>query len=452
MHVVRHVALSLTLAALLARPAAADLQSDLLAAAGPLQAAVADAGPLVADGRAPEVNAKLLAVFPEPTRTPAQALVLGDMLFHQNPAASYALHRQAALGLPAEPDPQLEWALEQHRAGQWSAAAASYAKYTAAHPRFGPAWGMAAECLLRTGHDREAVAAWAKSEAGEGSLETLESWVCDVHTHDAPDLDRAALVTKVRAGDAAAAVSLVALDCDLPRDWWNAGPDVEFLDRDLAVLKATRFADPAPVIAAECAARCGRIVANGRGDAAGVLARAGFLLDPKATLPPDGRLLSTMLAAVETTHALTAERARDRFGPAVLARATATRDAATYNAAAHLYVGTPRLADIDQQAWDATGDARFAASRLVGLDAAGKLSGPDDPLLVRAAKQFPDDAVIARLVLVQAHKAGRPLRPALVAAILAEYTHFAPGRSLLGAGRPSAAALRGYFALLAQQP
>ncbi len=430
--------------------ARADIQDDMQAAAGPVEKIISAAGPMLAEGRGAEVNAQLLAVFPEKTRTPVQALLVANVLFRQDSKDSYALHKFAAAALPNEPDAQLEWALEQHRAGEFAAAIATYAIVIKANPTYGPPLGMQAECLLRTGRTREAADAWMKSEQGSGSLEDLESWVCEVHSGALPDQARGPLYAQAKAANSDAAVKLIILDCAFERDWWNIGPNAGYLAKDIDLLKQTTFAptDADRIRAALCAADCGIILANGDGDAGAVLRRDGFLLDDKSTLPTDGQLLSTMLGAAESTNAITTAQARDRLGPAVLSQAKATKDPETFNVAANLYLRTDKIEDIDQLGWDATGDPRFAASLLVSLLADKKLT-LDDPRLTKAAKQFPNDAVIAGIVLSLTRDAGKPTEAALVNAIEAEYSHFSNPGGLQD--RPSAARLRSYFAELSKE-
>jgi hypothetical protein len=125
---------------------------------------------------------------------------------------------------------------------------------------------------------------------------------------------------------------------------------------------------------------------------------------------------------------------RAKWGEKILAQAKATRDAATFNAVAHLYLGTDKLPEIDQLGWEATGDERFAASLLVGLAGKGNLK-LDDPRLVRATKQFPENSEIARIVVMLTRQAGKPLKPALVNGIKAEYSHFSLGSPTLRAAQ-----------------
>lgn len=425
----------------------AGIGEEMQQASEALQPVMRDAPAMLAEGRVDEIDHKILATFPEESRTPVQALVLANVLFKHDPQTSYALHKRAAGELPDEADAQLEWAMEQHRAGQYAGAAESYARFAKSHPDFGPALGLWSECLIRTGRTAQSVETWDRSEKGSGSLEQFESWVCDVHTHGVPDRERAALIPKVGSGDVAAAERLVALDCDFARDWWNRGPQAKYLTKDLEIIRRARFADPKRVDQVECAAECGIIQADGAGDVKAVLRRHGLLFDERGTLPAGGRLISPMLSAALSSEAISKDEARAKWGPSIIALAKTTGEAEAFNAAAHLYVGTDRLAEIDQLGWDATGDPRFAASLLVGLSEKGLAL--NDPRLVKAQKQFPENAEIARIVVILTKRAGKPLQPALINAIKAEYSHFSAGGLLMA--RPKASALRAYFAELAKE-
>lgn len=444
----RHIFLSIVLLVLcFSLRARADLQSEMVESAGKLQPILQNSAAQLAEGKVEEIDQQILATFPEKSRTPAQALILGNVLYKQDPRISYALHKQAAEKLPDEPMAQLEWAMEQHRAGEYAGAIESYEKFLKVQPQFAPALGMVAECYIRTGKIREAADAWMRSESGNGSIEELESWVCEVHTHAQPDQERAGYYTKAQADDIAAAEKLVALDCNFPVDWWNDGPRREYLSKDLEVLKAAKFKDSSRLAAVICAARCGELIVDEGGNAKELLRSGGFFFDDHATLPDNGKLLSTMLAAALSGNAITKEQARDQFGQRILDKAKATGDPDLFNAAANLYVGTDRLAEIDQLGWDATGQARFAASLLVGLMAHDKLK-LDDPRLIKASAQFPENSEIAKIVVALTHQEGKPMEPVLVNAIKAEYSHFSASGMLNT--RPRADSLRGYFAELSK--
>jgi hypothetical protein len=91
-----------------------------------------------------------------------------------------------------------------------------------------------------------------------------------------------------------------------------------------------------------------------------------------------------------------------------------------------------------------TNDVRFAAGYLYERLKQKTLTA-NDPLLIKALQQFPEDSwVLAAAIAVN----NPPREELLVQAIKAEYRHFssAPGLAI----RPSARPLRNYFAQLAQ--
>src|SRR5262249_51148212 len=98
---------------------------------------------------------------------------------------------------------------------------------------------------------------------------------------------------------------------------------------------------------------------------------------------------------------------------------------------------------IEQQAWEATGDPRFAAGFL-SERLKQKSLGPNDPRLIRALQQFPEDSWILAVAIAVNESPGEEL---IVQAIKAEYRHFSASGFML---RPSARALRRYFASLSR--
>ena len=102
-------------------------------------------------------------------------------------------------------------------------------------------------------------------------------------------------------------------------------------------------------------------------DASDVLHKHGFLLGDRGALPRRGTILSIMLGAAESTKAVTVEEARTKWGEAILEAAQTRRDAEMFNVAAHLYIGTDKLAEIERQGWEATGDGAARRDSCLGL-------------------------------------------------------------------------------------
>lgn len=426
------------------------VEDQVQAASTKISPALEVAERLTIEGKFDEANAHILATIPNDSGTSIEKFVLGNVLFKALPKTSYALHKEAAAALPSSPDVLFEWALEQHRAKEYVGAAQTYEAFSKLRPNHAPAYGLAAECAIRLGHPDQAVALWQSSEsAPSGTLEQLESLICDVNGGINNEPARKRLMRLAEKGEAKAAEDLLLLDADWRIDWWNAGPDLERLEHDLALLKKT-FPQPTPGLqAALCVADCTlETQQEGIGDLKTRLAGAGFLLDNKGTLPDNGKALSLLLALALAHTPMTEKEAQDKFGERVLAMARKSKDTEMFNAAAYLYLSSPRLEEIDQEAWDTTHDARFAVSRIVGLAGQNKLTLAD-PLLQRALKEYPENSEILHVAVVLALADKNALPRYLIEGIKAEYTKFSVTRPGIDFPRPSAYVLRGYFDLLA---
>lgn len=430
-------------------PSPTDPMAAMQAASEKMGSTMEKAEALAIQGRCEEGNQLILAVFPPDKATPIEQLVLANVLFRQSHADSYALHKRAAAALPDYANAQLEWALEQHRAKEYEGAAKTYAAYSKLNPNYGPAFGLAAECALRQGNTVKAVELWSQSEkASDGTLEDFESLVCEVNGSIPNDQTRARLLAKVKDGDTAAATDLILLDAAFRTDWWNENPNIERLKNDLAVIKHDVLKPDLNVTAAICIADLTLAAENGESaPIAARLKKDGLFLGDKFALPDNGKAASHLLQLIVSEKFLTTKEARDRYSEPMLKLARQHKDPEMYNAAAYLNLGTDQLPEIDLEAWNNTSDQRFAGSYLAGKIGLGKLT-LDDPLLVRATKEFPENSLIAGFVLHLAAEKKLPLNEYLVAAIKAEYTKFSTDRPGVDFPRPSAYVLRMYFAEL----
>lgn len=425
-------------------PTAAPLSDQIKLASDKLGPALKKAERLTLEGQLDEANAGILATFPEATRTAAEKLVLGNLFFGMLPDVSYKLHQEAAEELPDAPDALLEWALEQHRAKEYKGAAATYESYSKLRPNHASAFGLAAECAIRLGNVEKAVSLWNASEkATRGTLEQLETLVCEVNGRLPKEPVRIQWMRAMEKGDQRAAEALITLDSAWETDWWNTGPSFGRLEHDLALVKRIIPAPEADLRAALCVAECAlKVHQNAKADVRELIASSGFFFDDKTTLPMNGKVLSQMLSFALLHTSLDRESGRAKFGERILANARNYKDADMYNAAAHLYLNTDKLREIDQEGWDNTHDARFAASRVL---TATSLS---DPLLQRALKEFPENSEIVHVAVRLVGADESALRPYLIQGIKAEYTKLSVTR--IDFPRPSAFVLRGYFMVLAR--
>lgn len=412
-----------------------------------LDPALERAQPLLIKGKLDEANRLVLGAFPEATRTPVEALVLGNTLYKHDANLSYTLHKFAAEKLPGSNMAQIEWGMEQHRAREYAGAASAYrAELIAKSPR-SSIFALAAECAIRQGNLQEACDYWVRAEEAKGTIEQTESMIFEVNGKPSSFRTRAELIEKVGKGDQAAAADLLAMDLHWITDWWNVEPNEALLKNDLALVRAAFPAPDKTLASAICAAEVA-LKDNNTAAIKSILKRHKLMIDPEATLPPRGDIASFLLGTILNLKIMTKEDADTAFFEKLLALGREKKDAEAFNAACSLVVGAVRLEPVAREALTLTGDVRFAQSVLTSLLRQNTLK-IDSPELIAAVKQFPEDSIIRTLEVGAATKAGKVTAPLLADAIKAEFTKLSvSGDGGLYAVRPRLTALRSHFKLL----
>jgi len=420
---------------------AADVVEEIRSVYRKLQPSLPGIQERINEGHLTEANDRLVGMFPNADRTGVQALLLGNLLYSVDPKRSYALHKDAWEHLPNQESALLEWAMEQHRAGEHKNALETYDKVSQLNPNFAPVYGLAADCLIRLGRIKEACARWQESErARDGSLEKLEEMVCEIYKDASLQLKREKLRAKAEKGDVDPALELIALDGKFERDWWNDGPQQVYLKYDLPLLEKLR-ANDGRVKSAQCAGECLVEKEPTKETVRAILLRHGYLIDGR-TLPEESRMLALIMGIALESEAISVSVAREAFGEKLLSRAIHEKDAELFNAVCYLQIETPEMEKVEKVAWGTTGKSKFAAGYLIELLRKGALNA-NDPVLEKAFAEFPEDAQIHAIGFGLKKDCGQEF---LVQAIKAEYKHFSI--SSAGVSRPSAMMLRACFAEL----
>jgi hypothetical protein len=175
-----------------------------------------------------------------------------------------------------------------------------------------------------------------------------------------------------------------------------------------------------------------------------ILQRYRYFIGGNDTLPADSRMLALILHSALEAEVYSKPEMRERFGETSVKKAIESKDAEMFDIAAYLHVGTKQMEAIERQAFEATGEARFATGYLIELVLNNTLT-PDHPFLVKTLAQFPEDSQIA-LIAFQLKK--NPDEKFLAQAIKAEFRKFSISPGVIS--RPSAKPLRIYFAKLAE--
>lgn len=402
------------------------------------------ANELLAEGKWTEAVRLLNSVHPEENRTIDQSQALASFMFQLNPEQSYELHKVVASAHPDQELPNYLWAMEQHRRGEWRGALASYRLASKLMKDYAPTYGLAAECALHLGKVDEALELWSKSEKAQtGTLEEFETEVCRIHGPRPKHREREAFMTKARTGDVESAIKVIELDLEWPEDWWNGGPNKNFLKVDLKEFSS--FQNPErelklALLAAKLAAE--ELPSNIISE---LLKEAGLLLR-KPDLPSNGRVLSFLLTFILEQELASKETLTKSWGAIIATQAKKSKDPELHNALAWLHLDDEELVAIDLQGWKMTGDARFAASYLGGQMRSEKLT-LDSPQLVQALKEFPDHYVVQSIPLGLTPRESPRYRSALIETIKADYKQL-PRAGVIP--RPSARPLRQVFEELAE--
>ncbi len=415
--------------AVLALAAPADFRAEVNAADASYRPTLEANEALLNDGRLAEATKALLDLVPEEKRTAAHWFVLGNYLFQQDFAASYALHQKAFELAPDEPMTQYEWALERHRKREYAEAEALYAKIAAGpdganDPR---ARSLRADCLLHVGRLAEAVEEWKKADPRRrhSTIEESFSWIYgDPH----PLVERSKLLARARGGDLDAVESLVLLDLHWTTDWWNSRPNDECLAPDLALAAEKLGADsPRLRILKLLADVTAKDELTGTVDAPDEVAtklRDARVVGADVPLPASSRVASELIDRVETAKAATCAELLSWYEKPLLARAQSEAgDAHALELLAALYEEAGRkdqLAALEELGWAKHG----AVACVLGvLGRKGTALRSDDPVLRAALEKSPADTKLCGLALQCAQRERKGEREAVAAFLMAHLSH-----------------------------
>lgn len=364
------------------------------------------------------------------------AFVLGNMVWRLHPDESLAWHRKAVRLSQGHSLAELEMALEYTRHDQCADAVASWARVDAGAELRGVLPAVAAYCHFKLEQYEQAYGLLGRTEMKRaGQLESVLDGIWGQRPAIARHAD---LVADLRAGREVDVEALLGATTALAaaRGERPAGL-LAVLDAigerpvtgDLADLRCLR-----PVLVAERdeareddgygeedPERLQRLAAVWRKG----LDRCGLLL-PEGRLPHGKSLAGFLLSRVFSLGLLDAGEALAVHGPALQARAdSAAGDLAALEVLASLQLlarDRKALAASDELGWQRYRNARFAASRVIGLISdGGEPSGEMAGMARRAWSDFPEDAQVLWMALEFGRLEGDDRKRALRSQVLAEY-------------------------------
>ena len=415
---------------------------------GLLKPALEKAEALGLEGRVGEANQSLLDAVPEAKRQPVHNFALGNVLYRSRPDISRALHRKAVEAVPESAMAQLEYAMEEQRAGNCADAAPAYRKVLAAQPQREDLHALYADCLVQLGQYKLAAEHWLKARHDRHHI-LIEKQIHEIYGKIAPGQRRGEMLEQFRRGQTELAEAIIWQDLDFDQDWWNSRTDEVFLARDLTEIgtalgvESRRFRELKLWVDATTGKRK-------LGEGLGEL----NLLQPPSGAFPVSSFAAYHLIRMALSESLTnAAFLLETYEAELRRRALAD---GAYDPKAMEILGfliydqrRDRIGEIDLAGWKRYQMAPFAASYLIQLSKAGNLS-LTTPELGAAVKEFPRNVLVQELALQEARKAGlsgKELTPYIARVITAEYAQLT---GLLGPR--DSYKLKRLFAVLASEP
>jgi len=374
------------------------------------------------EGRVGESNQAVLDAVPEAKRQPVHNFALGNVLYRTRPDISRALHRKAVEAVPESVMAQLEYAMEEQRAGNCADAAPAYLKVLTAQPQREDLHALYADCLVQLGQYKLAAEHWLKARHDRHHV-LIEKQIHEIYGKTAPGQRRGEMLEQFRRGQTELAEAIIWQDLDFDQDWWNSRTDDVFLARDLAEIggalgvESRRFRE----------LKLWADAATGKRKLGEGLSELNLLQPPSGAFPVSS-FAAYHLIRMALSESLTNAAFLLKTYEAELRRralADGADDLKAMEILGFLIYDQRRdqIAEIDLAGWKRYQMAPYAASYLNELRQAGKLS-LTTPELAAAVNEFPRNVLVQELALQEARKAGRSgqkLAPYIARVITAEY-------------------------------
>ncbi len=396
-----------------------------------------------AEGDVARGNTILLELSNKST-DPVGWFVVANMLYKTLPVESYRLHAKFLQANPTLRYAQLEMAMEQHRRGEYAAAAKNYRDSFDGSYEGAQFSALLADCLVHTGDLTGAVKAW--QGARHPSNHTgIDFAIYEIYGKSSPMSRRGELVAKVKAGDTGALAPLIVLDVNYDTDWWNSSPNTEALDLDLKLV--AKLLDPKSELRRhlEAFAAVGRLEDAKPEQARAMFEAAGLVVGPKSTLPADSYFARAAVELALRTKAATPVQIWKQHEAELRRRIAKPDRHALHTLCALALDAAPKaMTDLTRLGWLEWKDIEFAASYFIQRHKDGSLKQADDPELAAVLAAFPENGALQQVRLGLA--GDKRTRDMIVAAIKAEYRELS-----MGLGMRDSYTLKSQFPVLAEQ-
>ncbi|PBQ33112.1 hypothetical protein CNR22_15435 [Sphingobacteriaceae bacterium] len=175
------------------------------------------------------------AVFKKKAKSPYEKNAVANTLFSIDPDVAYEYHRQAYKSKPNELYFILEYAIEEHRRGNYAEAADLYKQFSDAFPENFRVKVWLADCYMNIGKVEKSIQYWVEADHAKHHIE-IETAIHEIYGAKNLYIKRNFYRSEIKKGNLNFFYDLFYLDLNWEFDWWNQGVvDQEFLNADIAL-------------------------------------------------------------------------------------------------------------------------------------------------------------------------------------------------------------------------
>lgn len=397
--------------------------------------------------------------FKKTAKSPYEKNVVANTLFTIDPELSYELHRQAYKSTSNELYFILEYAIEEHRRGNYEQATKLYEKFSEFYPNNFRVKVWLADCYMNTGQVEKSIQSWLDANHSKHHIE-METAIHEIYGEKNLYQKRNFYRNEIKKGDLNFFYDLFYLDLNWEFDWWNHGViDQEFLNADITLanekldkkseiynlieayvkiktpegLNGMKYLSDikselppveetdiisnvynktmaevekeiqeminASIAGEDTSAKSQNKALDQQRYIKNILVTYSFVLDGKP-LPPNGKVASDFLEVCFTNSLLTKSDVFKIRGEEILEKSEELKDVEFLNLYAHMMpVDHPKLLDTDKKGWKEYKDERFAWTYLTFNFLNRKLNEEE---LDQALVDFPNSS---RIYLIKTQKA-----------------------------------------------
>jgi len=373
-----------------------------------------------------------------------QQYLIAGVLYNIDAEASYNLHKAAYIKRPTELNFNLEYAIENHRIGDYETAIKHYEIYKQANDADYRIDVWLSECYLNMNNYTKAIEHWKLANHPKNHT-GIDKAIHIIRGETDGIKKRSDLIAKIKSKDSKSAYELIFLDMNWKLDWWNTNIQEYFLEKDIATIKNVFGANSTEYVQLAAYTEIKHLSQkkSSSGAIKTVFINAKLVVDNNK-IPTNGNVASDLLRIALINKLVDEKEFFEKRGQEIVALADQYKDIELLNIYAYLEaVVTGHVSEeTDKKGWNEYKSEKFAISYFIGLAAKNTYDNPD---LAKAITDFPNSSKIHWVKLNCAVIEKKDIKPDLIEVLKKEFKTLGYDRTYYSYN------LKNYFYLLEKE-